>query len=183
MPRDVRLVGMLARLHPMKDYPTFFKAAAHIAAARQDVHFVAVGRGVSGDAALNDLVGELGLQSRITLIEERRDPQHVLAALDIAVLSSRYGEGFPNVIAEAMACSTPCVVTDVGDSATIVGDTGIVVPPMDSAGMTAGILRLVEMSPVERKAIKIAARSRIITEYGISRSVARYEQLYLDLAR
>ena len=138
---DERLIGLVARLDPMKDHPTFLRAAALLAQSDDQVRFVCVGDGRSEyRRELVDVTKRLGLSDRVIWERWRDDMPSVQNALDIAT-SSSVGEGFPNVIGEAMACGVPCVVTDVGDSARIVGDTGIVVPSRDPQAL-AGALRL-----------------------------------------
>ena len=175
------VVGLLARMHPMKDHATFLRAAAIAAQSRADVHFVAAGRGVAGDAALEAMVADLKLGDRVRLLSERNDAPRFLAGLDVAV-SSSYGEAFPNVVGEAMACGTPCVVTNVGDSAQIVGDAGLIVPPRDAAALAAGVMRLLTLGPVSRDSVRLAARERIKSRFSLSAVADKYEQLYRDVA-
>jgi glycosyltransferase involved in cell wall biosynthesis len=119
------LVGLVGRLDPMKDHPTFLRAAARVAIARNNVRFACVGQGPAAyREELERLAADLGLAGRLIWAGERTDLPAVYNALDLAVSSSTYGEGFPNVVAEAMACGVPCVVTDVGDSRLVVGDAG-----------------------------------------------------------
>ena len=123
-----KLIGQVGRLDPMKDHSTFLKAAALLAHERKDVRFVCVGEGPTGYRdELYSLAKTLGLASRLIWAGSRRDMPAVYNAFDVAVSSSRWGEGLPNVIAEAMACGVPCVVTDVGDSAFVVDKLGVVV--------------------------------------------------------
>ena len=103
------------------------------------------------------------------------------SALDIACSSSAWGEGFSNAIGEAMACGVPCVVTDVGDSAAIVAQTGIVVAPRDAAALAAAIGELVATGPKRRQAMGGAARQRIEEHYALPAIVAQYESLYDSL--
>lgn len=175
------LVGLLARLHPMKDHDTFLRAAKIVTRTRGDVQFVAAGRGVSASKALAGQLSDLALGERVHLVPERSDPASFLAALDVAV-SSSYGEAFPNVVGEAMACGTPCVVTDVGDSAAIVGDTGRIVPPRDPERLAAGIIQLLELDPAARASLSERARQRIIAEFSLDRAVRQYQELYTELA-
>ena len=175
------VVGLVARYHPMKDHATFLDAAAAVASSRPDVHFVMAGRGVdAANVALVQGVSQRGLASRTSLCGEVVDTPSLFAGLDVAV-SASYSEAFPNVIGEAMACEVPCVVTDAGDSARIVGGTGVVVPPRNPAAMGAAILDLLALDPVRRQAIGRDARARIAAEYSIDRMTRSYEALYDDL--
>lgn len=174
---DEILVGFVARLDPMKDHPTFLEAASSVARERQDVRFVCVGEGLATYVdALKQQASTLGLTNRIIWAGARDDMSAVYSALDIASSSSFFGEGFSNTIAEAMACGVPCVVTDVGDSAPIVGDTGSVIPPGDHSALAAAIRRLINLSAEERKARGEACRTRIVSEFGIDKLIQRTEQ-------
>lgn len=124
------LIGLVGRLDPMKDHPTFLKAAQILLNLRSDVRFICIGDG--SEAYKQDLLAlckELGIENKVIWEGARDDVCCVYNALDIVTSSSCYGEGFSNVIAEAMACGVPCIVTDVGDSKFIVGNNGVVVPP------------------------------------------------------
>ena len=181
LPADGKLIGLLARFHPMKDQATFLKAAQTVIAKKPDVHIVLAGRGIDVAPSLNRLLNDLDLRGRVQLRPERNDAARFFAALDVAV-SSSYSEAFPTVVAEAMACGTPCVVTDVGDSAQIVGDAGVIVPPRDPAALAAGILRILDLSDTATAALGIGARERIASEFSLERAAARYKDLYLELA-
>lgn len=179
---DEILVGLAARLDPMKDHPVFLEAASHIARERRDVRFVCVGGGPADYSdALKQHAAALGLTNQLMWVGARDDMPAVYSALDIASSSSSYGEGFSNTIAEAMACGVPCVVTDVGDSALIVGDTGNVVPTGDHRALAAEIQRLANLPPEQRREIGEACRARVMSEFGIDRLIQRTEQV-LDLA-
>jgi glycosyltransferase involved in cell wall biosynthesis len=127
------------------------------------------------------MVQQLGLAGRVTLWPELPDPSGFFAGLDVAVCSS-YGEAFPNVVGEAMACGTPCVATDVGESAAIVGGVGEIVPPANPPAMAEAIDLLLAMDDSARAALGRAARQRIMAEFSLERAAARYVQLYRDLA-
>ena len=162
------LVGLVGRLDPMKDHSTFLKAAALLSSRNPIWHFVCVGDGPVGyREELVALAAELGLEERLSWAGSRDDMAAVYSALDIAS-SSSYGEGFSNVVAEAMACGRPCVVTDVGDSARIVGNTGIVVPPRDPPALAAGIERLQVRLETEDETLRKAACVRIKQEFGMA---------------
>lgn len=178
---DEILVGLAARLDPMKDHSVFLEAASRIARERREVRFVCVGGGPADYAeALKQRAAALSLTNQLIWVGARDDMPAVYSALDIAS-SSSYSEGFSNTIAEAMACGVPCVVTDVGDSALIVGDTGSVVPTGDHSALAAAIQRLTDLSHEERRGLGEACRARVVSEFGIDRLVDRTERA-LDLA-
>ena len=181
LPPETPLVGLAARFDPMKDHRTFARAAGLAAAQNQAVQFVLFGSGV--DSANRELAGwlqESGAAERTHLLGSRADVPRLLAALDVAALSS-VGEAFSNVIAEAMACGVPCAVTDVGDSALIVGQTGRVSPPNDPAALATAWLELLALPLVERQALGAAARTRIAENYSLTHSAAQFADLYQSL--
>jgi glycosyltransferase involved in cell wall biosynthesis len=164
------LIGMIGRFDPRKDHPTFLKAAAGLAKRYPNLRFVCMGHGPEAyKQELLALSHDLGLADRLIWSEARRDMPAVQNALDIAVLAS-YTEGFPNVVGEAMACDVPCVVTDVGDAAWIVGDAAAVVPPRDAKALETALAATVESFTQSRN-----LRSRIVNEFSIDRLVDRTE--------
>lgn len=176
---EVPLVGLIGRFDPQKNHAGFIRAAAQALRGRSDVRFVLCGRGVDiSNGELMRLIGGGNLDGHIYLLGERHDIPRLTAALDVAVSSSCYGEAFPNVVGEAMSCGVPCVVTDVGDSAAIVGDTGKVVPPGDDAALTAALLAVLAMSQAERRALGMRARQRVIDLYSLDSIAQQYELLY-----
>ncbi len=104
------------------------------------------------------------------------------AAFDIATLSSAFGEGFPNVLGEAMASGLPCVATDIGDAAELLGQTGVVVPPRDPQALAAAWQTLIAIGAEGRRLLGEEARARIARDYCLGAAVARYEALYDDIA-
>ncbi len=177
------VIGMAARYHPMKDHAAFLAAAARQAAARPDIVFVLLGAGI--EPANRDLVRAIeahGLMPRLRLLGERADMNAVYPALDIATLTSAYGEGFPNVLAEAMACGVPCVATGSGDAAEILGEFGIIVPPHDPQALAKGWQRMIALGHEGRRALGIRARARIVENYDLDQVVRRFEALYCEIA-
>src|SRR5262249_37999795 len=131
------LIGLVGRVEATKDYPTFLKAAARLSAARPDVRFVCVGEGSAAHAAeLRALAQSLHVEGSVIWAGIRHDMPAVYNALDV-LTSASVGESFSNVIAEAMACGVPCVVTHVGNSPSIVGETGLIVAPGDPDALAA----------------------------------------------
>lgn len=172
---DRLLFGMVARVHPMKDHANFFAAAERIAAARPDVSFLLVG------ADTEHLAPPEALRGRIHALGERAAVADLLPALDLMLLSSRWGEGFPNVIGEAMACAVPCVATDVGESAAVIGETGLIVPPQDPAALAAAALRLAEGGREALDRRGALALRRIEQHYSIAAIARRYGEIYEEL--
>jgi glycosyltransferase involved in cell wall biosynthesis len=176
-----RLVGLVARFMPIKGHDNFAVAAGILAKQNPDLHFALVGRGIEPtNEPLVRVLQSSKVFERIHLMGERPDVQRVIAGLDIAC-SSSYGEGFPNVVGEALACGIPCVVTDVGDSALLVGAEGKVVPPGDPQGFAEACQELLQLPTGVRCQRGLRARQRIQTQYSIGAVVARYEELYEQL--
>jgi glycosyltransferase involved in cell wall biosynthesis len=176
---DAILIGLMARLHPMKNHAGFLEAAGTMARQYPKVYFVLAGTGITSMAPeLTRGITEHRLEGRVFLLGERRDMPRLNAALDIACSSSSHSEGFSNSIGEAMACGVPCVVTDVGDSAQLVGNTGVVVPPNDPAALTSAIARLIDEGAAGRGARGVTARRRIEGEFSLESVAQRYRALY-----
>lgn len=181
VPPQGKLIGLVASYHPMKDHANFLNAAGLLLKKYHDVHFLLVGRGVdSNNVVLSEQINRLGIQANLHLLGERKDIAKLTAALDIATSSSR-SEGFPNVIGEAMSCGIPCVVTDVGDSAWLVGTTGRVVPPQNAEALAAAWDSLLTIAEDELKKLGQAARKRIVSEFSIDKIIEDYERLYVEV--
>ena len=179
---DTPLVGLIARFDPQKDHAGFFEAAARTYRSRPDAHFLLAGTGAAGNnTALRRAIQQAGVVGNTHLLGRREDIPRLMAALDVLVSSSSFGEGFPNVLGEAMACGVPCVVTDVGDSAEIVGETGRVVAPGDMAALAQDIVEVLGLSDKERRALGARARERVQARYRIGSVVRQYEEFYEHL--
>jgi glycosyltransferase involved in cell wall biosynthesis len=167
------LIGIVARLDPMKDHMTFLKAASILIKENINLRFVCVGSGLPDYFKdLQSAEKEMGLNGRLIWSGAREDMPSVYNALDI-LCSSSYGEGFPNVTGEAMACGVPCVVTDAGDSAWIVGDTGIVVPPKDSEKLAEGMNVMLRRLNDGNTDIKSKTRERIVSEFNLDKLIRK----------
>jgi glycosyltransferase involved in cell wall biosynthesis len=178
---DAPVVGWVARFHPMKDFPTFLRAARLFADARRDARFVVCGEGCDrGNGEIMTLIAQAGLADHVRLLGARSDIEAVYPAFDVLALSSAYGEGFPNVLIEAMACGVPCVATDVGDCRAIIADVGLVVPPRDPDALARAWA--VTTAAPEFRSMGERARARAVDQFGIDRVCLLYERLYQDLA-
>jgi glycosyltransferase involved in cell wall biosynthesis len=175
---ETPLVGLMARYDAQKNHVGFIEAAALIHQEMPEVHFVLAGGSVNAkNIVLSDAIRSLGLSTRMHLLGQRDDMPRLMAALDV-LASSSYGEAFPNVLGEAMACGVPCVVTDVGDSAEIVGDTGRVVQSGDMKNLADRIVKLLSLAPEDKLALSQKARKRVEMHYEISNVAKRYEAFY-----
>lgn len=170
IPDDALLVGLVGRLDPMKDHPTFLKAATILATHGSRWRFVCVGGGGESEYArtLRSLAGDPSLAGRLIWAGPRDDMPAVYSAFDLAA-STSYGEGFPNTVAEAMACGRPCVVTDVGDSARIVGPCGAVVEARNPAAFAEGLARTARLlaSRDAGSGLRAMARARIEETFAV----------------
>ena len=178
---DALLIGLIARFYPMKDHQNFVKAAGRLAHDNPNAHFVLVGRRVdAANKQLREWINATEFADRFHLLGLRQDANRVTSGLDIAC-SSSYGEGFSNTVAEAMASGVPCVVTDVGDSAALVGETGKVVCARQPDQFAKACQELVDLSPAQRQHLGCLARKRIEDNFSLKSVVDRYESLYQQL--
>ena len=182
LPADTPLLGTVARFDPQKDHANLLVTLGQLKRQRQAFHFLLVGTGMdANNAVLVNWLRQQDLTDRVTLLGRRNDIGAIMNALDIHVLSS-LGEAFPNVLAEAMACGTPCVTTDVGDAAYIVGDTGWIVPPQNSDALARGIQSaLTALANTSAwQARQQAARQRIEDNFTIERVVGMYDAVWRE---
>jgi glycosyltransferase involved in cell wall biosynthesis len=177
-----KLVGVVARLVPIKAHEVFLQAAARVRASAPEAHFLVIGDG-ERRAELGDLASTLGLADVVHFLGWRGDMKRVYADLDVVALSSN-NEGSPVALIEAMAAARPVVATDVGGVAEVVrdGETGLLVPPRDSDALAAGLLEILR-SPGRARAFGSAGRARVYPRHAAGRLVADVERLYLELAR
>jgi glycosyltransferase involved in cell wall biosynthesis len=172
-----RVVGCVGRFHAAKDHANFVAAAGRVAALRPDCRFLMIGRGIDGsNAALRSWIEATGHADAFVAAGERRDIAACMSAMDVFVLASR-SEGFPNVVGEAMALGRPCVVTNVGDAAVLLGGTGRVVPPRNPEALATAIGELLAMPDARRQALGAAARARVMAEFSLERAAERFTTL------
>jgi glycosyltransferase involved in cell wall biosynthesis len=181
IPVDAAVIGLVARYHPMKDVETFLRAASRFAHDHENARFILCGDGLGPDnGKLTGLLSSLDLDRRVVLLGRRSDIELIYPALDVLTLCSIYGEGFPNVLCEAMACDVPCVATDVGDSAEIIGDCGRIVPLRDPDALADAWRIMFEKS---RRFGDGEARAHVAARYGLRQMCTQYEALYRSLAQ
>jgi glycosyltransferase involved in cell wall biosynthesis len=184
IPSDVHVISLIARFDPQKDHATFIAAAKLCRLSFPDARYVLCGNRIDhANDELMDLIRAAKIEDRVMLLG-RREPNEIalIMSRSSVVTSSSWGEAFPMVIGEAMACGTVCVVTDIGDSAYLVGDTGVVVPPRVPEALAAGWIRVLSMGQPARIAAGQAARQRISAKFGLASVAFRYQNLYLELA-
>ncbi|MFL6821150.1 MAG: glycosyltransferase [Xanthobacteraceae bacterium] len=161
------VLAHVARVNAMKDHGSFLAAMA----ALPDLSALVVGTGTE----------KLSAAPNLFRLGRRCDVARLFAGADFVVSSSRFGEGFSNVLAEGMACGLPAVATDVGDAKLIVGDTGLVVPPGSPDALAAAIRTLAAESPAARAQRGSRARGRIVENFAIGHAIERYVELYESL--
>ncbi|HUO84036.1 MAG TPA: glycosyltransferase [Thermoanaerobaculia bacterium] len=178
---DALLFGLIARFDPLKDHGTFLDAAG-IAARQHDIHFVLAGKGVNESNELIRARSQANhLNGRIHFLGQVRDVERVIGALDVAC-STSVGEGFPNVVGEAMACGIPVIATDVGDTAWLVGaNTGMIVPPSDPKRFADAMMAMAASPDARREAGRLA-RERIVGSFSLGAMVQHYEGFYESVA-
>ena len=175
------LVGIVARLAPVKAHDVFLRAAALLKDRMPDVQFLVVGDGELR-ASLEALASELGLDGRIGFLGWQRDVERVYADLDLVVLSSR-NEGSPIALIEAMASGRNVVATAVGGVPDVVrhGETGLLVGPDDPEALAGSMERVLRSDPDRRAAMAGAAREDAFDRFGIARLLADIDRLYTEL--
>ncbi len=167
------LVGLVARLDPMKGHTIFLQACAQLLQTDPNMKFVCVGKGPQDYLLeLKHLAESLGLSGHLCWIEGASNMPAVYSAFDLLCSSSRFGEGFPNVIGEAMACGVPCVATEVGDSPRIVADLGEVVPPGSASHLAAAILKMSNRMSLEPD-LRALLRQRIAKNFSVEAMVSK----------
>ena len=176
------LVGAAARYDIQKNQLAFVRACALVALQVPAARFVMFGRGVDQqNRQLMEAIESTGFRHRFFVLGERRELVGYLAGLDVFCMNSLV-EGFPNVVAEAMSVAVPCVVTDVGDAARLVGDTGQIVPPTNDEALSQAMLSLLRMEPNARMRLGQLARARIESKFSLDTIIRRYEGVYQEVS-
>lgn len=178
------LIASLARYHPMKDHANFLEAASLLLKKHPETKFVMIGSEVDYEnQTLTNLIGKLGINESVYLLGQRQDIPQIVPALDLVTSSSAYGEAFPMVVGEAMSSGVVCVVTDIGDSKWIVGDTGKVVPAKNPLALAKAWEEIITMDASARLNFSESARNRIVKKFSLERIVRQYEHLYQNVVK
>jgi glycosyltransferase involved in cell wall biosynthesis len=181
--QNVFLIGHVGRFDPQKDHKNLILALGILKQKNKLFYSILVGTGVNNENyILNNLIDKNDLVNTVKLLGQRNDIPVVMNGLDIHVLSSS-AEAFPNVLAEAMACGTPCVTTNVGDAALIVSDTGWVVPPKNPQALADAILQAIEEKQNNPQAWlerKQACRNHIFENFSIAKIVKNYHRVWFS---
>lgn len=178
---DEIVIGAVGRFDPQKDFHNFVIAASILSAKRVNLKFLIVGRNNEwSNDVLRGWIDREGLIKRFLLLGEQSDVPYFLSAMDVFCLSSAYGEGFPNVVAEAMAMGLPSVVTRAGDAADILGIDDFVVPIKDPVALADALLRMCDLKPEERRKVGERGARKVRTEYDIRNVRQKYEEVYKE---
>jgi glycosyltransferase involved in cell wall biosynthesis len=175
------VVGCLGRYNPAKDHANFVRAAGLLVARFAKCRFLMVGRDVHcSNAVLMAQIQATGFADRFVLLGERADPESCLDAMDVFALSS-CTEGFPNVLGEAMAMGVPCVCTNVGDAAVLLGDAGPVVPARNAEALAEAMAHWVQMPQSVRQALGRKGQERVQSQFTMDAAARRFNDLYKEL--
>lgn len=181
VPNDKVLIGLVGRYHPSKGHSTFLEAAGMLARVDPEVEFVLVGDGAAPDnPILAEQIRAHAVVDRVHALGRRMDMPALFTALDLHTSASLY-ESFPNVLGEAMSSGVPCVATDVGDSARVIGDTGRIVPPRDVDALVSAWRELLALGASGRVDLGHRARRRVEEHFRIDVVADQYIQLYREL--
>jgi len=179
---DGKLVGLFARYNPQKDHKVFFQAAAILLDRLPETQFLLAGQDIEpGNEELQYEIEKLGIGDNLHLLGRRDDMNVLNAGIDLSTLSSSYGEALPLSLAEAMACGTPAVGTNVGDIAELIGSGGIVVDPGNPEALAEAWASILELSDQQYQILSDLARKRIVEKYNLSSMIGQYRDVYCEV--
>ena len=181
--KKVPLIGNVARYDPKKDHLNLLNALSLIQLKKINFLCILVGSNVDkNNIRLVSEIKRLKLSKNVKLLGQHDNILQVMNGLDLYVQSSSYGEGFPNVVAEAMACGTPCIVTDVGDASLIIDKTGWLIPPNNPKKLSKAIkiaLEEIKLKKWDNRCDK--ARLTIMQKFDISKMIKMYNKLWNEV--
>lgn len=177
-----KVILLPARLDPMKDHTTFLRAARVASSRAPTLRFLAIGSGPAEQVRMfHEQILSPGLADRVSRSDSIRDVSAAYNGADVVTLTSSFGEGFPNVLGEAMACGAACVSTDVGDASLVLGDNGTICPIGDHQAIASAWLSQIAIDPESRALMRSAARDRIESQFSIDRLTSKSEDLFASL--
>lgn len=179
---NLPVLGMVGRYNPQKNHKGLLEALSRVSKQGYQFDLLLVGEGLNqGNNEILEAIKLHELEYNVHLLDQRNDIPDIMNALDIHILSSSFGEGFPNVVAEAMACGTPCIVTNVGESKTIVAKFGKVIEPDNIDELTKAIIQFIDLlkSNQEDWQYKRLNGSEFITEsFSIDKMINSYNEAW-----
>lgn len=180
IPSNVFLLGKVARYDPAKNHQSLIEAFKKVNDEHSDTRLVLVGRELNkNNSSLIEILDKYNLIDKVYLLDQRTDINSIMSLLDLHVLSSSFGEGFPNVLAEAMAVGTPCVSTNVGDATVIVSDKGWIVPVDDSTALFQSIIKAYQMKgSSDWETLSADCRTHILDNFCIKKMVREYNEVW-----
>lgn len=181
IPENAPVIGMVARFHPVKDVPTFLRAAAILQRSHEDTHFVFCGGSLA--EATSDIAGQaaaLPCPERFHWLGIQKKTEQVYPLLDILTVTS-VSEAYPMVLIEAMACGVPCVSTDVGDASLILRDLGDVVPVQNPSALADAWRQQLSHSSEAAASLRARLREHAVREFGLDACATKYAALYQEL--
>ena len=176
------ILGCVARFHPQKDHNNLLHALSILKKKKLVFKCILAGLGLNKkNIILTKLIKKLNLYNEIILLGPQENINRIMKKIDIHILASEFGEAFPNVVAEAMACGTPCVVTDVGDSSLIVGKTGWVVKPSNPELLAKSLIKALKFSKLKKWNHQcLSARNRIANKFPIQKMIYNYNKVWKE---
>lgn len=181
VPEGGFLFAHAGRADPQKDHPALARAFNQVQAECPHAWLLLCGTGLErGEPYFEALPFTAGARQQVLALGPRDDLPELWQSADTFVLSS-LGEAFPNVVAEAMACGLPCIVTDVGDAAEIVEDTGIVVPPRDVHSLEQAMLNMLHMPTIDRQRLGRTARARIQARFTLEKMANGFRRVWREV--
>ena len=179
--KKIPLIGKIARYDPRKDHLNLLKALSIVHKKNYKFFCVLVGTGIKNNRKLYDKISELKLKNYIKLLGPVKNISFLMNDLDINIQSSKT-EGFPNVVAEAMSLEIPCVATDVGDTAQIIGKTGWLVPPSNPSKLASSIIKAMNEKRNKKWLIRCKqARCRIKKNYSLEKMINEYNNIWRSI--
>jgi len=181
IPLDAPVVGFVGRFHPVKNLQLYFRAAAILQSKMPETHFIMSGGSAETlDEQASAAFESLPDRSKVHFLPFNAATEEVYPACSVFTLCSE-SEALPMTILEAMACGVPCVTTDVGDCATVIAETGLVVPPSDPASLAAGWEKMLTADSATRNALSQTARARVVANFSIAHAAEQYQHTYQSL--